>query len=554
MAATNIHKLTDKYITSRKLSDAKELFDSKQRTYSGNMRRISFWGLGSLSETERYAVLETGFFDLLFTTSVGPESWDVDTGAGVITLRAYAVSRPQLKILLNPSFPRTTIWYAEATVDGYYDPDVWYNADGSHIGDTGAPPPGETPMFNNAAWDFQDNLGAPIAAHYTAKDGSIYWWALPVLPETKDAWADMQEVHWTNASFQANATLSLIQAAGLRLTGLILDFEDVPYNLFTSKLWEDATVEVPTTLRDLYQADPRYVYDAGNPDELYYSYLSSMFDIRVNKLVSLCVADGENLDSDYIDLFDISPSRIPYFDWSLDWHKINGRRKSTFSCYPYGTGTPNGIQDAIGKSGWRFWDHKDVDSTIQNAQGWIASSLSVIGANDNPIGNAVSVAHVIGATKILLAMGCTSLIVYDGSGAASHHFYSVAIGYNEMQSYHDIIKNGTTIIPDNRKLYDGKDTLFYELGDDDAFVTCRVYRKKLIFVGFSTDDWEKVCILTNPINGEPIVVKLSPYGYVTCYDAAKDVEPDITPPVGLRIGINVGVEVGLGASVTQQCS
>ena len=54
--------------------------------------------------------------------------------------------------------------------------------------------------------------------------------------------------------------------------------------------------------------------------------------------------------------------------------------------------------------------------------------------------------------------------------AASHQFHSAAIAYSAMQSYHDIIKFGTNVIPDNKKLYDGNLTIFPDVGDDNTSI------------------------------------------------------------------------------------
>ena len=121
-----------------------------------------------------------------------------------------------------------------------------------------------------------------------------------------------------------------------------------------------------------------------------------------------------------------------------------------------------------------------------------------------------------------MGLGGIHIPVYDGNVPATHPYYSVLVGYHEMQSYHDIIKYGTNVIPpedEARYWYlTSQKTVFYDIGDDDAFVTCRYYGKKVIFVGMSTDGYEKQCTLSNPITGEPIVVKITPYGYVTYYN------------------------------------
>lgn len=558
-------------VTSAKYDDAKTLWDSSTRTFTGNLPRSLYWDISDgLTDSRRQDYLNTGYMAIYF----GSTSALTSPLVGTQTLVQYTLANPQLPVLMRGGRGYGLMkGYAASTHPNY-------QTDGSHIG-SGSP-------FSIDDWAYPTNMrfrdgDTPLGYTLVASEYSGGWsqpdfvpWLLPQLASTATSFGDMQTYMWENYPTYGQDLYNSLVAAGITPTEILLDWED------WTRYWAQGDDYAP--LGGPYPSNPGdqqpyYWYERDNRFEQ--NSLTRYKEDALKDGWGTCImarlgaveAKLSSASGEQSDFYDVHHSAMPYIDPT--GHPVMyayGRKKGTFSLYPhYSTNestltTLNYIlwlHTFTTRLGWEVydaWTCSAIPTSTYYEAGDLYESLSVTGVStpladgeeraDDPEGigqswegrytNYQNIAEAISSTKILFTIGSIKMAHYtsytnDGTNFAaspSHARWSYLIAADEMQPYHNFIKYGKTYVPPvgvarhhwttptsfieesyRPTICYGKDWNNNAISNY-IIIVCRVWEGNMMFCGASFNQTEGTLDLKAP-TGQRVTVAYSPYGSIT---------------------------------------
>lgn len=538
-------------VNSAKYDDAKALWDSQTRTFTGDLPHSSFWTLNGLSQDQRKDYLDSGYVAIWFShvaylnTKIGssPE----------MTMLEYASEHPSVPVLVRDAVGPLR----QGNSGTEYHPA--YSADGSHIGSGSSVGAGDwsystdlrfrngdTPLDDTLLWTEYDT---DIPGWTQPASG---FWLMPHLPSSAEHYASMHTYNWNNSAIYGKYLYDQVVAGGVTPVGLQIDWEDSSLN------WNIGADYMPYGESPITAGTrrPEYYYERDNRfdqnsrlkfnEELRKYYWGECMMSRLATINDLMPAATGELSVYY----DGNPSELIYFDpTGINIMYAYSRKKGNSSLYPYYSSI-NSVSDLINHYGWRliqayklgwhiwdtwvcgalptekYWQSGDIYESAAKT-GLSAATFTTDQARaraDDPdgVGEAWQgryfrfqrIRDAIAGAKIMMTLGAIKLPNYSvfvkTSGSApefasspNHGFWSYLIAYDEMQPYHNFIKYGTTYIPpigicriNNSPIGElglFRPTVIYGFDyngltiNPDVVIVCRIWDGNMMFCGASFD-------------------------------------------------------------------
>jgi len=561
--------MTD-YITSKKYSDAKTLFESITRTYTGD---LPYPGL----QNPRFCLTtEQQIVDLLdkrwYKISMYGDSWaayfdppnDNDrllSYSGLYgNIYDYLAMYSEIPFIVQGSYG-SDFWLNPES--GHYDylvdthpshdlpdPTTWrtYTRTGQHIGygNSGT-------IFNqlgdsltaNSNYLWQESNGTPISwidlaklkvgdqservdHDYVYRYGPYDTMYIPVVEEAHNLWIDT-DVYDFNGVFGGLVTIQNISDKGVTRPPAGIEF-----------VWEDLLLtweSLSSGAVDAYEEDARFGLSqkSATQDRRYATLIAQLIESRMEAVEGYCDFDI----TAYSDAYAIYPY-VPH-SYTPTCMQYNGRSKGTFSAY-YFYMTPDGDFSVTSRRvGLYILNYAEQNVHVFNA--WYAVSLDPpipeVGdydPSDPPPNNdsthgCLSISQTIATAKMWMFLGGVIFQMYEQIGSQfspdratpSHQYYSALIAYDEMQPYHKLIKEGYNYIPPanvQRLDISGAGTIFFDKDsngnsiDSTIYICCRTEGTNEYFFGCTSNDTTITVNVKSPSN-RVISVEATPYGKVT---------------------------------------
>jgi hypothetical protein len=514
-----------KYITATSYDDGKELFDSKSRSLSGDLPRITVW-IDTNNETtivtsaHRREIYDSGYFGAFVEYlvdgggSVATLSLPVDGYANLLDYLAY---HPEIPITVRIKDNRFHWWSANPTSYGYkWSPYVenGKRIDGLHIGWERTPSP--TPELTPPAVTWSQPAGPPPFEEFKsyklrylisnngnlndaeatlttpASTGKYY---TPCHADTVDFWTKAIEFeHY----YSTKDKVELLATRGLLPSGFFVNSEDLPHE-----------PQDTTTAKNKMMADPRFNLDNGSYIALFGDGVRAITDARA----TACEELMPTWQQDYSTFYGV---RFPrYYATGFPTNAAfwkNGRKVSSLCVYPnYGSGDWSTVNRACNSLGTTVRDM--AHSNIHLFHAWTSAGLNSLS----------TISQTIMFTKLFMVCGGYKIWAYDWD--SKHHAWSYAAAYDDMQPYSDFILNGYNVCPPpaisratrfSSYVY----THFYQIDsignaiNANTWICCRTLADRTLFFAGTDNGQERTVTIKSPI-GENITLNADPYGIIT---------------------------------------
>jgi hypothetical protein len=272
-------------VSSATYAEAKSMWDSVPRRYSGNLPRCGYWDDDHMDAGRFREYLDTGYNQLFFWHISCATTKLIGTGGEQQYYYQYASEHPELPVTTIATGSPALAYNSSDGPSGH----PHYQVNGSHIG-SGNPVDDYSYLTKYRFQSGSTPLGYTLCPVNSGSYLSDRQYLVPLLSGNEAIWVDSMEYFWNHCSGLGKVIVDSLSSHGVTVTDIITDWEDVTPSWDWGWNFDQPGLTPPAghLSNYYYERDDRFDQNAlRHKDQRLYDTMFAIYIARLQKMEEL---------------------------------------------------------------------------------------------------------------------------------------------------------------------------------------------------------------------------------------------------------------------------